>query len=207
MNKKVSVNIRKLVITGALGGLAVFLGISRLGFFPWFTGASITVLHIPAIIGAILEGPIVGTGIGAIFGIFSLVQANIAPLTPIDIAFRNPLVAVLPRIIFPLATWAIYYFVSKWRRTPAIIIASVAGTILHTILVLTALVLTNGSGILTDGASGVTVWAVISAIFVANGIPEAIVAAILSTLVISAWIGVSNSQKKSKLSQEVDSEK
>ncbi|HKL86108.1 MAG TPA: ECF transporter S component [Treponemataceae bacterium] len=206
MKKNVSEKIRKLVITGALGGLAVFLGISRLGFFPWFSGASITVLHVPAIIGAILEGPIVGTGIGAIFGIFSLIQANIAPLSPIDIAFRNPLVSVLPRILFPLATWGIWYFISKWKRTPAIIIASIGGTLIHTVLVLTTLVLTNGSGILTGGVSGVTIWAVISAIFVANGIPEAIIAAVLSTLIISAWIGVSNSKKKSKLSQEIDSE-
>lgn len=206
MKKNVSEKIRKLVITGALGGLAVFLGISRLGFFPWFSGASITVLHVPAIIGAILEGPIVGTGIGAIFGIFSLIQANIAPLSPIDIAFRNPLVSVLPRILFPLATWGIWYLISKWKRTPAIIISSIGGTLIHTVLVLTTLVLTNGSGILTGGVSGVTIWAVISAIFVANGIPEAIIAAVLSTLIISAWIGVSNSKKKSKLSQEIDSE-
>ena len=206
MKKNVSEKIRKLVITGALGGLAVFLGISRLGFFPWFSGASITVLHVPAIIGAILEGPIVGTGIGAIFGIFSLIQANIAPLSPIDIAFRNPLVSVLPRILFPLATWAIWYFISKWKRTPAIIISSIGGTLIHTVLVLTTLVLTNGSGILTGGVSGVTIWAVISAIFVANGIPEAIIAAVLATLIISAWLGISNSKKKSKLSQEIDSE-
>ena len=89
MASSIGTKIRKLVVTAALGALAVFLGMTRLGFFPWFTGASITVLHIPAIIGAILEGPFVGAGIGAIFGIFSLIQANVAPLTPIDLAFRE----------------------------------------------------------------------------------------------------------------------
>ena len=192
--------IRKLVVTGALGALAVFLGVTRLGFFPWFSGASITILHIPAIIGAILEGPFVGTGIGAIFGAFSLLQANIAPVTPVDIAFRNPLVSVLPRILFPLAAWGIYALMSKWKKIPAVIVSSIAGTLVHTILVLGMLVLTAGSGILTGGDLNISVWTVIGTIFVANGIPEALAAGILSTLVITAWLGISSGNKKSKLS-------
>lgn len=192
--------IRKLVVTGALGALAVFLGVTRLGFFPWFSGASITILHIPAIIGAILEGPFVGTGIGAIFGAFSLLQANIAPVTPVDIAFRNPLVSVLPRILFPLAAWGIYALMSKWKKIPAVIVSSIAGTLVHTILVLGMLVLTAGSGILTGGDLNISVWTVIGTIFVANGIPEALAAGILSTLVIAAWLGISSGNKKSKLS-------
>ena len=193
--------IRKLVVTGALGALAVFLGITRLGLFPWISGATITILHIPAILGAILEGPLVGTGIGAIFGVFSLIQANIAPVTPIDIAFRNPLVSLLPRLLFPAMTWGIYWILAKWKKIPAVIISSLAGTFLHTIMVLGMLVLTNGSGILTGNVEGVTVWAVLGSIFVLNGIPEAVAAAVLSTLVVATWLGLS-SGKKSKLSSE-----
>jgi uncharacterized membrane protein len=193
--------IRKLVVTGALGALAVFLGITRLGMFPWISGATITILHIPAILGAILEGPFVGTGIGAIFGVFSLLQANIAPVTPFDIAFRNPLVSVLPRLLFPILTWGIYWLIAKWKKIPAVIISSLVGTLLHTILVLGMLVLTNGSGILTGNVEGVTVWAVIGTIFALNGIPEAVAAAILSTLVVVTWQGLS-SKRKSKLSSE-----
>lgn len=192
--------IRKLVVTGALGALAVFLGVTRLGFFPWISGASITILHIPAIIGAILEGPFVGTGIGAIFGAFSLLQANIAPVTPVDIAFRNPLVSVLPRILFPLATWGIYALLSRWKKIPAVIVSSIAGTLVHTILVLGMLVLTAGSGILTGGNLDISVWTIIGTIFVANGIPEALAAGILSTLVVAAWLGISSGNKKSRLS-------
>jgi uncharacterized membrane protein len=193
--------IRKLVVTGALGALAVFLGITRLGMFPWISGATITILHIPAILGAILEGPFVGTGIGAIFGVFSLLQANIAPVTPFDIAFRNPLVSVLPRLLFPILTWGIYWLIAKWKKIPAVIISSLVGTLLHTILVLGMLVLTNGSGILTGNVEGVTVWAVIGTIFALNGIPEAVAAAILSTLVVVTWQGLST-KRKSKLSSE-----
>lgn len=192
--------IRKLVVTGALGALTVFLGITRLGLIPWFSGVSITLLHLPTILGAILEGPLVGTGIGAIFGIFSLMQANMTPVG-LDIAFRNPLVSVLPRILFPLLTWVIFWGISKWKKIPAVIISSLVGTILHTTMVLGMLVLTNGSGILTGNVEGVTIWTVIGSIFVLNGIPEAIAAAILSTLVVATWQGLS-SKRKSKLSSE-----
>ena len=189
--------IRKLVLTGALGALAVFLGITRLGFFPWISGASITILHIPAI----LEGPFVGAGIGLIFGIFSLIQANMNG-TLFDLAFRNPLVSVLPRVVFPVVVWGIFWLLSKWKKIPAIIIASVLGAVVHTALVLGMLVATNGSGILTGGAQGVSVWAVVGTIFVANGIPEAIAAGILCTLVVAAWTGLSSSKNKSRLNSE-----
>lgn len=201
MDTQRGVYIRKLVITAALGALAVFLGISRLGFFPWFSGATITVLHIPAIIGAIVEGPFVGLGIGTIFGVFSLIQANIAPITPIDLAFRNPVVSLLPRMLFPIITWAIFYVGKKWKKIPAVIIAAIAGTLIHTLLVLGALILTNGSGILTGGDPNVTVWAVLGMIFMANGIPEAAGAAILTVIVVAVQLGYGN-RKKSRLTSE-----
>ncbi|MBN2811322.1 MAG: ECF transporter S component [Spirochaetales bacterium] len=201
MNNTPNTRIRKLVVTGALGALAVFLGITRLGLIPWISGASITVMHIPAIIGAILEGPLVGCGIGAIFGVFSLYQANISPVA-FDAFFRNPLVSVLPRILFPLAAWGIWWALSRWKKIPAVIAAGLGGSIIHTVLVLGMLVATNGSSVLTGGAEGVTLWAVVGMIFVANGLPEAAAAAILSTLVVAAWLGLNTRRKKSKLSEE-----
>lgn len=201
MNNQSNTYIRKLVITGSLGALSVFLGITRLGLIPWFSGVSITILHIPAIIGAILEGPIVGMGIGAIFGLFSLYQANISPIA-FDALFRNPLVSVLPRVLFPIVAWAIFRLLSKRFKIPAVILASVLATIVHTIFVLSMLVFTAGSGTLTGGADGVTVWAVIGSIVIANGIPEAIAAGIITTLVVAAWLALSSKNKKAKLNDE-----
>lgn len=201
MNTSSNTYIRKLVITAALGGLTAFLGLTRLGLIPWFTGVSITILHIPTIIGAILEGPFVGLGIGAIFGIFSLYQANISPIA-FDALFRNPLVSVLPRILFPLAAWGLYIVISRWKKIPALIVSSVLATLVHTFLVLGMLVLTAGSGALTGGAEGITVWAVLGSVIVANGIPEMIAAAVITTLVVTAWLGIEGKNKKSKLSEE-----
>lgn len=193
--------IRKIVVTGALGALAVFLGATRLGFWPWFTGASITVMHIPAIIGALLEGPIVGIGIGAIFGAFSLLQANLNPVG-FDALFRNPLVSVLLRILFPLAAWGFYKLFGKKYKMPAIAAAAVVASLVHTALVLGMLVATNGSGIFTGGDASVSIWTVLGSIFVANGVPEAIMAGVLTTLTAAAAAGIAGSRKKSKLAAE-----
>src|SRR5512137_816388 len=97
--------IRKIVVTGALGALSIALMLTPLGMIPWFAGVSLTVMHVPVIIGAVLEGPIVGVCIGAIFGVTALVRAAIAPNGPIDPFFVNPLISVLPRLLIGLAAW------------------------------------------------------------------------------------------------------
>ena len=64
---------REIVVAGVIGGVALFLGFTRLGFIPVpipFIGNA-TIMHIPAIVGGALEGPMVGLLAGAIFGIFS----------------------------------------------------------------------------------------------------------------------------------------
>lgn len=51
---------RQLAISGMLGAIAIILGATRLGFIPVPTRAgNVTIMHIPAILGGILEGPIV----------------------------------------------------------------------------------------------------------------------------------------------------
>ena len=73
-----------------MGAIAVFLGLTRWGFIPWFGGVSLTIMHVPVIIGAVLEGPIVGALIGLIFGLFSMIQAAVAPNGSLDVWFTNP---------------------------------------------------------------------------------------------------------------------
>ncbi len=208
-------NVRKLVITGALGALTVFLGITRLGFWPWFSGVSITVMHIPAIIGTVLEGPLVGSGIGAIFGLFSLLQAYINPTGPFDLVFQNPLVSVLPRIVFPLVTALIYNLLKKHNKIFAVTVSAIIGSLVHTTLVLGAMYFAFQAGIAgTDelGNAVTITWdtlgvvgnsaviAALSGAFLANGVPEAGAAGLFSTLVAAAWMGISN-KKKSRLSE------
>ncbi|MGO3018764.1 MAG: ECF transporter S component, partial [Anaerococcus sp.] len=67
---------RKLVVTAMLGAITIVLGLTPLGFIP-LGFINITTMHIPVIIGAILEGPIVGAIVGLLFGLFSIVNAII----------------------------------------------------------------------------------------------------------------------------------
>lgn len=165
---------RKIVITGILGAISIFLGATRLGFLPWISGASLTIMHVPAIIGAVLEGPVVGLIIGLIFGIFSMIQAAVAPNGPADTWFTNPLLAVLPRLFIGPVAWLIWNQLKKWQVI-ALIAAGIAGSLTNTILVL---------GVI--GLLGLVPWVALGPIVVANGLPEAGLSAFLVVVVVAA---------------------
>jgi uncharacterized membrane protein len=104
---------RQIVVAGALSAITILLGVTKLGFIPFFLGTSITIMHVPVIVGAILEGPWVGTAIGLLFGIFSLVWAYIGPNGPGDIYFQNVFISVLPRLFIGLMAYLAYQLVKK----------------------------------------------------------------------------------------------
>ena len=131
---------RQIAIAGILSAISILLGITHLGFIPFF-GTSITIMHLPVILGAVLEGPLVGTIIGAIFGIFSLLQAYLAPTGPGDLFFRDPLVSVLPRLFIGVAAWAVYRAAKPLNEIAALALAGAVGTLTNTALVLGMLVL------------------------------------------------------------------
>jgi uncharacterized membrane protein len=107
---------KQLVQVAALSAISAFLGFSRLGFIPFFLGISLTIMHVPVIIGAILTGPIGGTIIGLMFGIASMIQANVAPNGPGDVPFTDPLISVLPRLFIGVAAWGGYWLFKKFKQ-------------------------------------------------------------------------------------------
>jgi len=106
---------RQIVVAGALSAITILLGVTKLGFIPFFLGTSITIMHVPVIVGAVLEGPWVGTAIGLLFGIFSLVWAYIGPNGPGDIYFQNVFISVLPRLFIGLMAYLAYQLVKKQK--------------------------------------------------------------------------------------------
>ena len=80
--------IRKMAITGMLAAVSILLGSTPLGFIP-IGPTKATIMHLPVIIGAIMEGPIVGVGIGLIFGIFSMIQAAMAPTVTSFVFYKS----------------------------------------------------------------------------------------------------------------------
>ena len=72
--KTKKLEVRKMAIVGVLASISIMLSMTPLGFIP-IGPTNATIMHIPVIIGAILEGPMVGITVGAIFGATSLLRA------------------------------------------------------------------------------------------------------------------------------------
>jgi uncharacterized membrane protein len=180
---------RKIVITGVLGAISAFLGLTPLGFIVWGS-VSLTLMHIPVIIGAVLEGPIVGLVIGLIFGLASMLRAAVAPNSPADLLFLNPLIAVLPRLFIGPVAWLVFRALRQWP-VAGWIGAGIAGALTNTTLVLGMIgVLGTLGAIDIVSLMGEAFWPVIGGVFVANGLPEAAVSAVLVTAVLAAWTGI-----------------
>jgi uncharacterized membrane protein len=125
-----SLSVRQIVIAGILGGIAIFLGYTRLGFIPVPNiSGNATIMHVPAILGGALEGPVVGTIVGGIFGIFSFIQAEVP-------FFRDPLVSILPRLFIGVVAWAIFAGLRNFSLDLASAVAGVLGSLTNTVGVL-----------------------------------------------------------------------
>lgn len=120
MKNNKSLSIKRLAIIGMLGGISAILGMTPLGFIP-IGPANATIMHIPVIIGAIIEGPVVGALVGLIFGIFSIIRAITAP-TVISPLFYNPLVSILPRVLIGITTYYSYILFKRLNKRTSIVI-------------------------------------------------------------------------------------
>jgi len=119
--------VRQIVVAGILGGIAIFLGATQLGFIPVPNlSGNATIMHVPAILGGALEGPVVGVIAGGIFGIFSFVQAEVP-------FFRDPLVSILPRLFIGIVAWIVFVGLRRWSVDLASAAAGVLGSFANTV--------------------------------------------------------------------------
>jgi uncharacterized membrane protein len=180
---QMGLSTRNIVMSAVLAAIAIFLGATRLGFIPVPTGTAVTatIMHIPAIIGGILEGPVVGAIIGTIFGIYSFLYSTV-PM------FKDPIVAIVPRIfigIFAAWTYMAFRKAGEWW---AIALAAVVGTATNTVLVL-------GFGVLRHYLPK----RVALTIALANGIPEIIIAVIICLAVVLSWKRVQTGRARARV--------
>lgn len=184
MNKKI--DVRKLAIIGVLGGISAVLGLTPLGFIP-IGPTRATIMHIPVIIGAIMEGPLVGAFVGLIFGIFSVFQAITNP-TPVSFVFLNPMVSILPRVLIGVFSFYAYDFLKRIgdkKHSFDLIIASIVGTLTNTIGVLTMIYIFFGERFVEAlGLDPLSARKIILGIGLTNGIPETIISIIIVTAVV-----------------------
>ena len=185
--------VRKMAIVGVLASISIMLSMTPLGFIP-IGPTNATIMHIPVIIGAILEGPMVGITVGAIFGATSLLRAFTMP-TITSFVLMNPLVSIFPRVLIGVVAYYVYkltvkltknVFVSGW-------ITGVIGSLVNTIGVLGMIYILYGARYAEAlGKSASAAKTLILTLIATNGVPEAI----LGGFVVSAICVVFNKRKR-----------
>ncbi len=102
--------IRRIITAGLLLAITLLLTLTGIGLIPVPTPAAhATIAHIPAILGGILEGSLVGLIVGIGFGFGSFMSATI-PM------FKDPLVAVVPRLFIGVTTAFVYAALRRANR-------------------------------------------------------------------------------------------
>ena len=161
-----SLGTRQIVVAGILGGIAIFLGATRLGFIPVPTLAgNATIMHVPAILGGALEGPIVGLLTGGIFGIYSWLYAEV-PL------FKDPIIAIVPRLLIGVVAWAVFVALRNWNVYFAAALSGVLGSLTNSVGVL-------GLGLILGYLPLVGIVPIIP-----QAVAEAILAAVVTVVVV-----------------------
>ena len=173
-----------------------FLGYIPLGF------TRATIIHIPVILGSLLLGPKKGAILGFIFGLTSLVNNTINPtvtsfvFTPFY-SFGNVngnifslIICFVPRILVGVVPYYVNLGLNKSLKKPAgssalsLVVAGIAGSLTNTLLVMNMIFLFFSEGYAAANDVAVSaVYGFILSIIGINGVPEAIVAGILTVAI------------------------
>lgn len=141
-------NLRKLTTAALLAAICLLLNMTSLGIIP-VPPAGIAIIVIPVVLAVVLEGPWVGLFMGLVFGLSSLWSAIARPTVLAPLVLENPAIAIVPRLLIPLATWGVYKLClhfwenKKWGPDVSVGVSAVAGTLTNTICFLGAIYLFN----------------------------------------------------------------
>jgi uncharacterized membrane protein len=175
---------RQIAVIGMLSAISVVLGATGFGFIP-LPMAKATIMQIPVVIGAILEGPIVGVTVGLIFGLFSIIQ-NFTNPSILSFALINPLVSVLPRMLIGLTAYYSYKIPLKNDVIKTGVGAAI-GSLTNTFGVLGMIYILYAAQY--AAAKNIPVSTAAAAIFgvaLTNGIPEMVVCVLITIPVVLA---------------------
>ena len=194
---------RRIAITGAFSALIILMGIPglHLGYIQLSPAASLTIMHIPVILAAVLAGLPGGIVTGLVFGLTSLVNAAANPSGLLDPLFVNPFCSVLPRMLFGVAAWGVFRLLSMVPVFPKTLCAAVTSfltTLLHTVMVIGSMyVFLNSQMIETMGGMG---FVMVMGIILPGALLEAAAATFVCAAVTAAMSAASG--KKAKIFSE-----
>lgn len=106
-------NTRDIAILGLFIALmAVLAFVPYIGFIPLTPAISLSIVHLPAIVGTLVLGFKKGMILSLAFGILSFIRA-FTPMGVADVTFQNPLIAILPRLFIAPGAYGVYKLMQK----------------------------------------------------------------------------------------------
>lgn len=204
-NKKTLGLVQVALFTAIIFVLAMVPG---LGYIP-IGVVRATTIHIPVIIGSVIMGPKKGAVLGGMFGLTSLINNTITPtvtsfvfspilameMMGVKGAVMSFVICFIPRILIGIVPYYVYGGIRKLMKNgknslvTALGAAGVAGSMTNTLLVMNLIYLLFGKEY--AAAKEMAYEALYSAILViigTNGVPEAIVAAVLVAAIGQVFI-------------------
>ena len=201
---------RRMASLAMLCGIQLVMGMTGIGFIP-LPLIKATTMHIPVILGAILLGPRAGGVLGALFGLCSIWANTTAPGL-MAFAFspfmsNDGLIGALKSLWIAMGCRILLGVVAGWLwkglkmlKVPdpaALPVTAVIATMFHTVSVMGSIyVLLAEQYAAAKNVAMSAVFGIVLGTITASGIPEAIVAAVLVTMIGRALLKLAIRMKK-----------
>lgn len=200
--KHTKTNIRYMASLSMLCGVLLVMGMTGIGFIP-LPVIKATTMHIPVILGAILLGPGAGAVLGGLFGLCSIWANTVTPGL-LSFAFSpfmttEGFIGIVKSIWIAFGCRTLFGFLAGWlwhgfhkvlkKDYLALPVTAAVATIIHTVLVMGSIYLLLAQQYAAaKNVAFSAVFGLILGTVTASGIPEAIAAAILVTVIGKALL-------------------
>lgn len=169
-----------------------------LGTLPALGPLSATLSHVPVIVTAVVMGPWWGSLMGFAFGACSFIYWTFVapgafsfiytPFYSLDGSFGNPaslIICFLPRILIGFVAGMLFKKLkeTKLGEHGGAILAGLCGSLTNTLLVLGGIWLFFSSEYLALVGAGKAIYAILGLTVLTNGIPEAVIGALVASFV------------------------
>ena len=208
--KNTKTDVRRMTILAMFSGILLVMGVTGIGFIP-LPLIKATTMHIPVILGAILLGPSGGAILGAVFGLCSI-WANTTTPGILSFAFspfmtNEGFAGVVKSIWIALGCRVLLGLIAGWlwnalkkmnvNESAAMPLTAAVATISHTLLVMGSIyILLAEQYAAAKNVAFSAVFGLIMGTVTASGIPEAIAAAVLVTVIGKVLLPVMQRSKK-----------
>lgn len=209
MKKKV-LDTRYMATLAMMCGLLLVMGMTGIGFIPIPVIKS-TTMHIPVILGAILLGPAAGAVLGGVFGLCSIWANTTAPGL-LSFAFspfmtteglpgvlKSIWIAFFCRVIFGCVAGWLWILVKRLFKKDylALPITAVVSSLFHSVIVMASIyVLLAEQYAAAKNVAVTAVFGLVMGTITTASVPEAIIAAVLVTVIGKALIHLAARMKR-----------